>query len=96
MYKTIGLSAQNYANHSKLNGQHDRMDLYDHLMGTSILSMIMIMIRYSNELQKLWGKRLRAGFGYASDLTLIVYFFKSIKWITLCRKEGGVERKVSK
>ena len=77
--KQIELSAQNYANHSKLNGQHDRMDLYNHLMGTSILSMIMIMIRYPNELKKLWGKWLQAGFEYASDLTLIAYFFKSIK-----------------
>ena len=43
--KQIGLNAQNYASHSKLNGQHDWRDLYDHLMGMSILTMIMIIIR---------------------------------------------------
>ena len=77
--KQIGHGAQNYPNHSKLNGQHDWRDMYDHLMDMRILAMIMIIIRYSNELQKTWGRWLRARFEFANDLTLIAYFFKSIK-----------------
>ena len=77
--KQIGLGAQNYANHSKPNGQHDWRDSYNHLMGKSILTMIMIIIKYSNELQNLWGKWLWTRFEFANDLTLIAYFFKYIK-----------------
>ena len=39
--RIIGLRAQNYANHSRLDSQHDRRDLYGDLMSTRIFSLVM-------------------------------------------------------
>lgn len=38
--KDIGLHVQNLLNHSRLNGQHDWEDLYDHLMSMKTFTLI--------------------------------------------------------
>ena len=68
-----------YAIHSNLNSQHNREELYDHLMSTRIF--ILIILRYSYELQKQRRKWVHARIGFANHLARIVWFISYKKWV---------------
>ena len=60
-WKEVELHAHKYANHSRLHGQHDWGDMYDHLMSMRIFTLTMSkMFIWA---QKIWGKWLWGPFG---------------------------------
>jgi len=63
-----------YANHSRLNSQHDWRNLCGHLMSTRIFSVI----GYSYKLQELWGKFLWVRFEFTNPLALVAFTCLSI------------------
>ena len=72
-WNEIGLRAQKYANHIRFSDQHEHGNLDDHL--TSMRIFILATNSIFRELQKLWGKRQRARFGFSISLALITYFY---------------------
>ena len=67
-----------YANHSRLNSQHNWGDLYVHLMGTIIFTLIMNMIFIFAPKPM---RQMATGFGFANYLALIACFIYYEKWV---------------
>ena len=61
-WNEIGLRAQKYANHIRFSGQDEHGNLDDHL--TNMRIFILATNSIFRELQKLWGKRRHARFGF--------------------------------